>query len=92
MLQEGVFPHYSFWWEGFLNISNHLPVSISQSNQIRTLIFSWMTQLSSFNQFGAKNVQFSQFALRFHRDETYLACINSVNIVINQNLFLADHA
>ena len=25
ILQEGVFPHSSFWWESFLNISNHWP-------------------------------------------------------------------
>ena len=25
ILQEGAFPHSSFWWESFLNISNHWP-------------------------------------------------------------------
>ena len=29
-----------------------------------------MTQLSTFNQFGTKSEQFSQFAHRFHRDQT----------------------
>ena len=27
ILQEGAFPHSSFWQEDFCNISNHLPVS-----------------------------------------------------------------
>ena len=30
----------------------------------------WMTQLSSFNQFGTKSEQISQFTLKFHRVKT----------------------
>ena len=41
-----------------------------------------MTQLSSFNQFGSKNDQFSQFILRFRRDQTCFGISDIFNIEI----------
>ena len=50
-----------------------------------------MTQLSSFNQFGSKNEQFSQFAHIFHRDQTCLASLTSPTLkLLTQNLYLSD--
>ena len=49
-----------------------------------------MTQLSSFNQFGGKNEQFSWFAHRFHRDQTCFGIFNISDIEITQNLYLSD--
>ena len=49
-----------------------------------------MPDLSSFNWFGCKNDQFSQFAHRFHRDQTCFGIFNIFNIEINQNLYLSD--
>ena len=43
-----------------------------------------MAELSSFNWFGSKNEQFSQFTHIFHRDQTCLASS------ITQNLYLSD--
>ena len=37
------------------------------------LTMPWIPELSSFNWFGGKNEQFSQFAHRFQRDQTCLA-------------------
>ena len=52
-IQLDLAKHTSFWWEGFLDISNHLPDSsiciIGQSDLVNSLIFadalSWITQL-----------------------------------------------
>ena len=50
-----------------------------------------MAQLSSFNQFGSKNEQFSQFAHIFHRDQTYVAFLMSPTLkLLTQNLYLSD--
>ena len=49
-----------------------------------------MTQLSSFNQFGGKNEQFSQFAHIFHRDQTCFGISDVSDIEITQNLYLSD--
>ena len=50
-----------------------------------------MTQLSSFNQFGSKNEQFSQFGHIFHRDQTCLASLASLTLkLLTQNLYLSD--
>ena len=50
-----------------------------------------MTQLSSFNQFGGKNEQFSQFAHIFHRDQTCLASPTSPTLkLLTQNLYSSD--
>ena len=49
-----------------------------------------MTQLSSFNQFGSKNEQFSQFAHIFHRDQTCFGISDVSNIEITHNLYLSD--
>ena len=50
-----------------------------------------MTQLSSFNQFGSQNEQFSQFPHIFHRDQTCLASLTSMTLELRtQNLYLFD--
>ena len=50
-----------------------------------------MAQLSSFNQFGGKNEQFSQFTHIFHRDQTCLASPTSLTLkLLTQNLYLSD--
>ena len=73
-LARVAFSQTSFWRESFLNISNHLPDS---SFALLTIVsFDLFRQypgyqiLSSFNWFGRKNEQFSQFAPRFQRDQT----------------------
>ena len=55
----------------------------------------WMTQLSSFNQFGSTNVEFFQFSLRFHRDQTWFGIFNIIDIEITQHIhsiYLNNHA
>ena len=47
-----------------------------------------MPELSSFNWFGGKNEQFSQFAHIFHRDQTCLASLTLK--LLTQNLYLSD--
>ena len=47
-----------------------------------------MTQLSSFNQFGSKNEQFSQFTHGFHRNQTCFGISDVSDIEITQNLYL----
>ena len=50
-----------------------------------------MPELSSFNWFGGKNEQFSQFAHIFHRDQTCLASLTSLTWkLLTQNLYLSD--
>ena len=51
-----------------------------------------MTQLSSFNQFGSKNEQFSQFTHIFHRDQTYfgISDMSPTLKLLTQNLYLSD--
>ena len=50
-----------------------------------------MPELSSFNWFGSKNEQFSQFAHIFHRDQTCLASLMSLTLkLLTQNLYLSD--
>ena len=49
-----------------------------------------MPDLSSFNWFGRKNDQFSQFAHRFHRDQTCFGIFDNFDIEITQNLYLSD--
>ena len=50
-----------------------------------------MPELSSFNWFGDKNEQFSQFAHIFHRDQTCLASPTSPTLkLLTQNLYLSD--
>ena len=50
-----------------------------------------MAELSSFNQFGSKIEQFSQFAHIFHRDQTCLASRTSPTLkLLTQNLYLSD--
>ena len=50
-----------------------------------------MAELSSFNWFGSKNEQFSQFAHIFHRDQTCLASPMSPTLkLLTQNLYLSD--
>ena len=50
-----------------------------------------MPELSSFNWFGSKNEQFSQFAHIFHRDQTCLASSTSPTLkLLTQNLYLSD--
>ena len=49
-----------------------------------------MAELSSFNQFGSKIEQFSQFAHIFHRDQTCLASPTSPTLkLLTQNLYLS---
>ena len=50
-----------------------------------------MPELSSFNWFGSKHEQFSQFAHIFHRDQTCLASLTSPTLkLLTQNLYLSD--
>ena len=50
-----------------------------------------MPELSSFNWFGGKNEQFSQFAHIFHRDQTCFASLTSLTLkLLTQNLYLSD--
>ena len=50
-----------------------------------------MAHLSSFNQFGSKNEQFSQFTHTFYRDQTCLASSTSPTLkLLTQNLYLSD--
>ena len=49
-----------------------------------------MPDLSSFNWFGCKNDQFSQFAHRFHRDQMCFGIFDVSDIEITQNLYLSD--
>ena len=49
-----------------------------------------MPELSSFNWFGSKNEQFSQFAHIFHRDQTCLASPTSLTLKLLTNLYLSD--
>ena len=50
-----------------------------------------MPELSSFNWFGGKHEQFSQFAHIFHRDQTCLASLMSPTLkLLTQNLYLSD--
>ena len=46
-----------------------------------------MPELSSFNWFGSKNEQFSQFTHIFHRDQT---CLASPTLKLVTNLYLSD--
>ena len=52
------------------------------------LIFADNTLDTSFNWFGGKNEQFSQFAHRFHRDQTCFGIFDISDIEITQNLYL----
>ena len=49
-----------------------------------------MPELSSFNWFGSKNEQFSQFAHIFQRDQTCLASPMSPTLKLLTNLYLSD--
>ena len=49
-----------------------------------------MPELSSFNWFGHKNDQFSQFAPRFERDQMCFGIFDVFDIEITQNLYLSD--
>ena len=49
-----------------------------------------MPELSSFNWFGSKNKQFSQFAHIFHRDQTCLASSTSLTLKLLTNFYLSD--
>ena len=49
-----------------------------------------MPDLSSFNWFGHKNDQFSQFIHKFHRDQTCFGIFDVFDIEITQNLYLFD--
>ena len=55
ILQEVAFPHSSLWWEGFLNISNHLPVkwpmSVGQLDLIKPFVFAYNTPDDTIIQF-----------------------------------------
>ena len=53
-----------------------------------------MTPLSSFNQFGAKSEQLSQFAHRFHRDQTCFGLYSVLSTVLTFKfeIYLSDHA
>ena len=91
-LARVAFSQTSFWRESFLNISNHLPDS---SFALLTIVsFDLFRQypgyqiLSSFNWFGGKNEQFSQFAPRFQRDQTCFGIFDVSDIEITQNLYL----
>ena len=50
---------------------------------------AWMPELSSFNWFGGKNEQFSQFAHIFHRDQTCLASLTSLTLKLSYLLYLS---
>ena len=62
------------------------------SNFLSLLIYftqlSWMPELSSFNWFGRKKEQFSQFVHIFHRDQTCLATSTSPTLKLLTNLYL----
>ena len=49
-----------------------------------------MTQLSSFNRFGAKSEQFSQFAHRFHRVQTCFGIFDLSDIKITKFTLNSD--
>ena len=49
-----------------------------------------MPELSSFNWFGSKNEQFSQFAHIFHRDQACLTSPMSPTLKLLTNLYLSD--
>ena len=49
---------------------------------------AWMPELSSFNWFGRKKEQFSQFPNIFHRDQTCLASSMSPTLKLLTNLYL----
>ena len=49
-----------------------------------------MPEISSFNWFGSKNEQFSQFAPRFQTDQTCFGIFNISDIEITENLYLSD--
>ena len=49
----------------------------------------WIPELSSFNWFGSKNEQFSQFAHIFHRDQTCLASLTSPTLKLSYLLYLS---
>ena len=48
---------------------------------------AWMPELSSFNWFGGKNEQFSQFAHIFHTDQTCLASLMSPTLKLSYLLY-----
>ena len=49
-----------------------------------------MPELSSFNWFGCKNEQLSQFAPRFQRDQTCLASSTSPTLKLSYLLYHAQ--
>ena len=55
----------------------------------------WMTQLSSFNQFGAKNEQIFQITPKFHRVKTCFCLLSTPSTLIqitHKFTFRFDHA
>ena len=54
------------------------------------LTIPWIPDLSSFNWFGSKNEQFSQFAHRFHRDQTCLAFRHYQHWNYSKFIFISD--
>ena len=58
---------------------------------------AWMPELSSFNWFGGKNEQFSQFAHRFDWDKTclyfeFLSTLSTYKLHWNYSISWSDHA
>ena len=102
ILQRSSFSHSSFWREYFLNISNHLPVNWQRvlANLTKLSFWSlpttpWMTQLSSFNQFGTKNEQIFQITPKFHRVKTCFCLLSTPSTLIqitHKFTFRFDHA
>ena len=54
------------------------------------MIFADNTLDTSFNWFGGKNEQFSQFVHIFQRDQTCFGIFDISDIEITQNLYLSD--
>ena len=89
ILQRSSFSHSSFWWESFLNISNHWPTKWPKLICIFCLydlvkLFDLCQQYLGWHNYPvltslyAKSDHFSQFTHRFHREQTCLACLASL--------------
>ena len=92
ILHKQAFLANHFWREDFLNISNHLPGSWPTRSPLIFADNTLDTNRSIFNSFGEP---FSQFALRFHTDQTCFGIFDVFNIEITHCNYIyirSDHA
>ena len=69
--------------------------NLTQLSLWSLLTIPWMTQLSSFNQFGAKNEQIFQITSKFHRVKTCFCLLSTPSTLIqitHKFTFRSDHA